>query len=369
MPKILPIIYRKSILYIIFFNFFFQSFSQQFFLGLNSPSLKWKEIHTEKVHIIFPHTLSSKAQRIACLTHYLSEKRNQSIGSEIGKVTIILHNQTVIPNGFVSLLPFRSEFYTTPPQFFFGGPVNWLDLLSIHEYRHVQQFLNARKGITKLASFGFGEGGWRAMARLALPRWYFEGDAVVSETAFTHGGRGRNPSFIKQYRALLLSKKQYTYEKASANSIKDFVPNHYHLGYYMVTHARNMFGDIIWKKTIEDAVKYKGIFYPLSRNLHKYTGLRIKHLYKSTIEILQRKWKYEAKKLILTPSTTVNRKKKKHYTSYTNPIIINNNHFIVEKSSFDEIKAYYHIDSLGREKTYCSFYKPWKFKCNNFFSR
>ncbi len=340
----------KFLLYIILLGISSKSFSQSFFLGLNPPSVKWNQINTDKVQVVFPSKLESKAQRVSSLVHYLYDNAQYSIGNRTGKVSIILHGQSIIPNGFVSLLPFRSEFFTTPPQFSFAGPVDWVDLLAIHEYRHVQQFLNARKGITNLAYYFFGQGGWGTMAGMALPRWYFEGDATLTETVLTHGGRGRMPVFIKEYRALLLSGRNYNYEKFSARSIRDYVPDHYHLGYYMITHARREFGDDTWKQIVEDAVKYKGIFYPLSRNLRKKTGLSTKKLYRTTADKLREQWQKQAEQLSLTASTKINHFKKKHFTSYTNPIVVNDNNFIAEKSSFDQIKTYYYIDSLGQEK-------------------
>ncbi len=121
-------------------------------LGLNPSSLKWKQIKTDKVQVIFPHGLELSAQRVANLVHFLSDSTNISIGKTSGRVSIILQTQTTIPNGFVSLTPFRSEFFMTPPQFNFSGSTNWADLLTIHEYRHVKQALGSKKGVTKAVS-------------------------------------------------------------------------------------------------------------------------------------------------------------------------------------------------------------------------
>src|SRR3546814_3219896 len=50
---------------------------------------------------------------------------------------ILLQNQTVISNGFVTLAPRRAEFYMTPPQN--NGPGDWVTRLAVHELRHIAQ--------------------------------------------------------------------------------------------------------------------------------------------------------------------------------------------------------------------------------------
>ena len=152
-------------------------------------------------------------------------------------INIVLQNQTVVPNGYVGLAPLVSEFYATPIEYTsLLGSMKWLDALAIHEYRHVQQLINTRKRITKLLYLLGGEIGWLVGSYLTVPNWYFEGDAVITETALTSAGRGRTPSFTAQQRALSLAGIDYSYMKARNGSFKDVVPDHYSLGYLMLTH-------------------------------------------------------------------------------------------------------------------------------------
>ena len=324
-------------------------YAQSYELGLNPSRLKWYQIKTDQVQVIFPQGLDQQAQRVANLIQYLADSTKLAVGQKSNRVSILLQNQTTIPNGFVSVSPFRSEFFMTPPQFNFAGSANWMDLLTIHEYRHVLQNQNARVGITKLASIAFGQNGWGFMSGMALPRWYMEGDAVLAETSFTQSGRGQTPDFDKEYRSLILDKRNYNYEKASAGSYKDFVPSHYQLGYNMVTYARNNFGQDIWAKVVNGAGKYKGIFYPFSHTLKKETGLGTKQLYQKTMESLDKMYQSDLEGLALTSSKQVNTKEKKKYTDYRNPQFLDDNRLVVEKSSFEEIRNYYIIDNLGNE--------------------
>jgi hypothetical protein len=188
------------------------------------------------------------------------------------------------------------------------------------------------------------------MAGTAMPRWYWEGDAVASETALSNGGRGRLPQFDMEYKSLILSNKRYGYEKAQATSLRDFVPNHYNLGYYLTTFARRKFGEDIWQKATEDAVRYRGLFYPLSRSLDKRTGFRTPELYRAMRQDLDSMWKAEAQKLELTPATKKNLKKKDRFTSYQFPFYLEDGSIVAEKSSFNQIRTYYRIYPDGREE-------------------
>ncbi|MGB0524716.1 MAG: TolB family protein [Flammeovirgaceae bacterium] len=324
--------------------------AQTYELGLTPSKLKWYQLKTDKVQVVFPKGLDAQAQRIANLVHFLADTSNtQSIGNISEPVSIFLQNQTTIPNGFVAISPFRSEFFTTPPQFNFAGSSNWMDLLTIHEYRHVQQNQNAKIGITKFMSVLFGQNGWGFMTGMAIPRWYSEGDAIIAETSFTHSGRGRTPDFDKEYRSLRLEGRRYNYEKASAGSFKDFVPNHYQLGYYMVSHARNHFGKDVWANVLNGAGKYKGIFYPFSHTLKKETSLGTKQLYKETMTYLDSLYTADLAKLELTKATKINRTEKVKYTDYRHPQFLDNDRIIVEKSGFDEIRTYYIVEADGSE--------------------
>ena len=317
-------------------------------IGLNPSSLKWNQISTNKVQVIFPKGLEQQGQRVAGLVHHLWAHQPASIGERQERVTILLHNQTILPNGFVTVGPFRSEFFLTPPQF--DCTAYWLDLLTIHEYRHVRQFANGQRGLTRFARRLLGSWPWGGFMATALPRWYFEGDAVGSETALSRSGRGRLPAFDMEYRALLLEGRRYNYEKAGAGSLRDFVPSWYPLGYYMTTYARQQFGPAIWQKTMADAVQYKGLFFPFSKNLKKHSGLRTPELYQQTFDTLQQKWHNEAKHLQLSPSIRLNKQEKHTVIHYNLPLPQTDGSVITERSGFDEIPALVRIDPQGNEQ-------------------
>ena len=320
-------------------------------LGLNPLSLKWSQIKTDKVRVVFPRNLEAQGQRVANIVHYLWDNSNESIGDKMMPVTIFLQNQTTNPNGFVSPGPFRSEFYMTPPQFLFNGASNWLDMLAIHEYRHVKQFSNSRRGVSGVVKTLLGSWPWGGVVGAALPRWYFEGDAVVSETELSNTGRGRQPSFEMEYRSLILNNINYGYEKASAGSLKDFVPDHYRLGYYMINYGRRKYGKQLWAGVMQDAVKYKSIFYPFSRSLKRRAGLTTSKMYKKVRAELDSIWKAQDKEIKYLPTKKINQKAKSTVINYEFPHYVDQDGtLIVQKGGYNEVRSYYRINPDGSEK-------------------
>lgn len=316
-------------------------------IGSSPFHLKWSQINTDRVQVIFPRGSDKEAKRVANIVHFLWDQEPLSIGNNNHKVSILLHNQTVLPNGLVTVGPFRSEFFVTPPQF--ANATNWLDELTIHEYRHVQQFGNASKGITKIVKNVLGSWAWGGMMATALPRWYFEGDAVVAESAYTLTGRGRRPAFNMEYHSLFEAGEDYSYEKAAAGSLKHFVPNWYRLGYNMISYGRDHFGDKLWEKVADDAVRYKGLFYPFNKSLKKRTGLDTKMLYAESMKRLKSNWKKQLNNKNLTHGSLVNSLDKKEVTNFTNPITISTGDVITFRSSYDQNASLVSIDPKSNE--------------------
>ena len=314
-------------------------------IGRNPHNLKWKQIDTEKVQVVFPEGQEMDAKRVADIVSYLWDYDGQDIGQLRSKISIFLHGHRVSSNGLVTVGPFRSEFYQTSPQM--ANSTRYLDLLTIHEYRHGQQFANATQGITKVVKSALGSFAWGGMMALALPRWYFEGDAVVGETEHSATGRGRLPSFLMQYDALVAAGKNYNYEKAAAGSYQDYVPSWYPLGYHILSYGKENFGDDLWIDVAEDAVRYKGFFTPFSRSLKKRTGLNSTNLYNETYADIKRK--FNEKRGPWKSYTPFLEEKESSVVNYSSPVFLGNS-IITSRAAYNEIPAYYIISEKGRKK-------------------
>lgn len=85
-----------------------------------------------------------------------------------------------------------------------------------------------------------------------MPLWMMEGDAVQTETEMSTYGRGLQPSFTMHYRAIGDVYDEYkNFDKWICGSYKDYIPNHYSLGYLVCRHSYNRFGTIIGNDVAE----------------------------------------------------------------------------------------------------------------------
>ncbi|MEO8405158.1 MAG: hypothetical protein ABI480_11195 [Chitinophagaceae bacterium] len=321
-------------------------FAQRF--GGTPPSVKWRQINTDSARIIFPQGLDSQAQRIATIVHYQAATVPVPLGHQLRKVNIVLQNQTTIANGYVSLGPFRSEFYLTPALNSFDlGSIAWADQLAIHEYRHVQQFNNFHHGLSNLMYNLFGEEGFSLAINASIPDWFYEGDAVYNETILSKQGRGRLPLFMNAYPSLWQAHKNYSWMKLRNGSLKDYVPNHYNLGYLLVNYGREKYGLDFWEKVTADASAYKGLFYPFQKAVKKYAGVDYETFRNNAFDYYKKEETQKGADIKETGVSNVFPVNERVLTSYYFPYAISSDSLIYLKAANNKRPAFYIKDNEG----------------------
>ncbi len=237
---------KKAILSLLLPFIFCCTYAQFTDFGQDPASLRWKQIKTEDFQIIYPDYFEANAQKIANIYQALYTHGN-TLDHKPVKVSMILHPNGGISNGSVAWAPKRSELYTMPSQ---DPSDSWLEHLCVHEFRHVVQIDKVNQGLTKILQYIFGEEATIAVTGLYLPLWFMEGDAVTYETALGNLGRGRSPEFLNEMKAQVVEKGIYSYFKACLGSYKDYVPNRYVMGYFMVANSRMNYGPEIWSDAL-----------------------------------------------------------------------------------------------------------------------
>jgi hypothetical protein len=314
-------------------------FAQQF-SGF-PPSTKWKQINTDTVRIIFEPATEEQAQRISAIIHKIAAQKLNALGNHLQKVNIVLHKNTTLANGYVALAPFRSEYYLIPSSNIFElGNLPWNEYLAVHEYRHVQQYNNFNNGLTKAFNFFLGQEGRAIANALTVPQWFFEGDAVHAETALTPQGRGRLPLFFSGYNSLWEEGKNYSLLKLLNGSLKDYIPNHYQMGYLVTNYGYKKYGTDFWEKVTADATAFKGLFYPFNKAIRRYTGTPYKKFMWEALNDYKQKIK----------PREIATKKRATVTNYYFPQIIDNNSLLYLKDSYKKIPAFYIKDANGERK-------------------
>ncbi len=275
-----------SVLSLIILIIYSQKSFAQFFEDSQAPlSQKWYKIETKNFQLIFPEEMKSKAPTLAqqVSASLRTTSRNYKITPR--KIPFIIHNTNLQTNGFVQLSPRKSELYSTAG----AEPDNqtWLPNLILHESRHVSQF----DKLTGKLSAPFFEQLALAYYGLTVPSWYFEGDATLTETIYSNGGRGRLPAFEMPVKANFQSDRNYSFNKYLLGSYKDIVPSYYTIGYLMTSTLKSELPPNYEADLFSELNKKPLYPYNINRVLKKKIGGNSAYLYNKTIANLDTIWK------------------------------------------------------------------------------
>lgn len=270
------------------------------------PSVRWQVIEGRHARVIAPVGMEREARRLSATIDRIARADTLTLRARPSTIDIVLRAQYANANGFVALAPRRSELFPQAPQYDgLLGSNDWLELLALHEYRHVQQLTAARRGFTGAMATLFGEVAWQTLSFWSLPSWFLEGDATLTETVLTSSGRGRIPRFDADFRAQLLARDVPSYQTTMVGSLKDRWPNPYVHGYHLLAAGRARFGPEVWEQALARSTRRSFIPLALSGGLQRASGLSATALHQQTLAALRDSVRAGAARLSLTPVTPV----------------------------------------------------------------
>ncbi len=314
-----------------------------------APGVDWKVIKSDNFDIIFPEELEEDAQRVANILEYSLEALQKTLKPrKFSRWPVVLTNRGAIPNGYVTITPKKSVWFGTPIA---GTASDWYLDLASHETRHMVQFDYMNSGLLRLFYLLGGNNLLSTGIMLNFPNWFFEGDAVGTETLLSESGRGRDPDFEKALKAILLEDRQYSYYKAALGSYKDYIPNHYTLGYFLVTHVRRIYGEDAWSRIIKIAswapIPTLGLFI----GAKKVTGKSIRKLYEDTMEEIKEIYESQLEDIEPSDTTIITRSEEKNYKLYNYPVFLSDGTFAALKSDLNHVEQVVRIGKDGSEST------------------
>ncbi len=326
----------KTILFIAFFILRpFEYTSGQFFdTGTDPASIKWYQIKTEHFRIVFPYSYRNEAPVSALYLEkaYRSISNTYPISKRNYLTNVIIHNYSTESNGYVAWAPRRMELYPTPQQNSIPQPHSLQ--LSFHESVHVLQLKSLEKGFSGFMNIIAGQQ-FTGLVSALIPQWFYEGDAVLFETKLNPGGRGENPSFNKDLKALYSSKpKGYSYDKMLFGSFRDFTPNHYQFGFRMMEYSRSQYGDDLWKNVISYTAGFPFTLNPVNLELNKSADLKKKKLFIETFDTLQTIWEIDRLLDQTYEYKSISPVKSDSYVNYHSPVIVGEDSIVAIKTSF-----------------------------------
>jgi hypothetical protein len=321
--------------------------AQYFQTGQDPSQIKWRQINTLNFQVIYPQEFEKQAQRISYILEKVYDYADYSLKFHPRKVSVILHTRTVNSNGLLAWAPKRIELFTTPNQQIYAQ--DWLEQLALHEFRHLVQMDKIQSELPVLVKILLGEQAAAAVTGIYLPLWFLEGDAVVTETSLSNSGRGRTASFSMEHRAQLLEKGKYSFDKAYLGSYKDFVPDYYQLGYWLVAKNREKFGADIWPNALQRIGHHPFSITSFNSSLKTTTGSSAKQLYSGTFDELTQEWEKSLSSRVIDSFTIVS-PTKKAYTNYLYPEVYHDSIIFAYRASINDIGRFVLIYPDKREQ-------------------
>ncbi len=333
--------------------------SAQFYVTGDDPGrLKWYSIETDNFKVIYPVGTDSLARvyaekiekfriPVSLTTGYIS---GQCDGR---KMPVVMHAYNAA-NGSVAWAPKRMDLFTLPSAYD-PEPMPWSTMLSVHESRHVTQMQFGMTRTQKPFTWVFGEM-WNILVSLVYPGISnMEGDAVITETAWTSSGRGRTADFLNYYWVAFDNGDFRNWNRWRFVSQVNNAPNYYSLGYLTIGGFRYLY----------DCPEYMNAAYNLAasrpysllafrRTAEKLTGKKFNDAFKEVCDTMYTLWKADADaRKPYIPSEQVSADTR-FYTEYKNNTIAGNEIYAIKKGHINT-PVLVRIDSTGKETRISSF--------------
>ncbi|MFI3248494.1 MAG: hypothetical protein R3Y39_05125 [Rikenellaceae bacterium] len=327
-----------------------ESHAQYYTWGSDAASLKWENIKTPEVRLIYPDTVDALTRRTL---HYIkSTKDDISFGFTYPalKIPFIMHPENFQSNGMVMWLPKRIEFITSPAVESYSMP--WIKQLVAHEYRHAVQYNNLNRGVVRVLSYIMGQQG-SAAGLLFLPLPIIEGDAVKMETSMSSFGRGLQPSFTMGYRAIgegMLNRKNV--DKWFCGSYREYIPDHYKLGYQIVDYSYTHYQENIWDRVAFYSVRNPYVISTTAVALNKYYDTNTAKLVRASFADLLEYWNSLPERNNSTQ--TISHIDTTNYTTYSNPVALEDQ-VIALKSDYSKPNRFVRTDLNGENEERISY--------------
>lgn len=266
-------------------------------MGSEPAGVKWSSIKTQKYRIIYPEGLDSLARVYAVLLEQVAHPVGNTAGyypnqAYSARMPVIIHPYSSVSNGQVTWAPRRLELLTTPSS---DAPeaTPWERQLAIHESRHVAQMQFGAVRPFRWANVLLGELTPGGLSGIYCGRGFFEGDAVVAETALTRAGRGRTADFLEYFRVSFGEGDFRNYRRWYYGSQRWYTPDFYSAGYLKIGGMRALYDAPDLVNGYYRLIRDRGIALSVySSNLKRYApGKSQKEAFREVSEYLESEWR------------------------------------------------------------------------------
>lgn len=313
--------------------------AQYYTWGSDAPT-KWSSLRAGDARVIFPDTAEAVARRMARTIEALRPVIGRGFTHGPMEVPFVVHAENFESNGLVMYLPRRVEFLSTPAVESYAMP--WVKQLVAHEWRHAVQYNNLDRGIVRVLSRLIGQQG-SVVGLLNMPLWAIEGDAVMMETSASSFGRALQPSFTMGYRAMgRFHDTRRNVDKWFCGSYRDYVPDHYELGYQICAYAYDRYGENIWDKVARFGARNLYMIFPTTVALGRYYDTDVETLFHRTFDDLERHW--DSLPEVREQGRTLAGLEEGNHTTYRWPLAADGRTVVAHRTDYDRPGRFVAID-------------------------
>ena len=315
--------------------------AQYYSWGADPAYMRWYKLKGDKIDVIYPDTARTLGYKMCYYSH--SIKPYIGFGYRHGpmKIPFIIHPENFSSNGMVMWLPKRVEILSSPAINSYSMP--WLKQLAAHEYRHAVQYNNLNRGFVRVFRYLLGEQS-STIGLLFMPLWGMEGDATLSETQMSSFGRALQPSFTMHYRAVgNFTKERRNNDKWFCGSFREYIPDHYQLGYQLTAYANTKYDENVWNKIVRFAVRNPYVIATTNVGLRHFYKTSINKLVRETFADLNDHW--NSLPFDANTATQVTPQCSSGYTQYRYPQMLDNGTILSMCKTLDRYNAFVVTDA------------------------
>ncbi len=324
--------------------------AQYYSWGADPTYMHWRKLKGDKIDVIYPDTARTLGYKMMYYARAVQPDIDFGFRHGPMKIPFVIHPENFSSNGLVMWLPKRVEILSSPAVSGYSMP--WLKQLAAHEYRHAVQYNNINRGFVRAFSYIIGQQS-STIGLLFMPLWGLEGDATLSETQMSSFGRALQPSFTMHYRALGNFAKERGPNKWFCGSYREYIPDHYQLGYQITAYANTKYNENIWDKIVRYAVRNPYTIAPTYVAMRKYYSTSTTKLFRETFADLNDYWN----SLPYQPntSTQISADKQKGYTKHRYPQYIDHKMVLSLCETLDRPNAFVLTDSESGKRRHFAY--------------
>lgn len=321
--------------------------SAQYYSWGDSPaSVRWRQIKTESVRMIYPEDGSRQAEKMLFFLDTLRSSIGYGYRHGPMHTPVVMHTRNMRSNALVMWAPKRMDIIAAPSIDTYSEP--WLKQLASHEYRHNVQYNNINRGLIRILGYVLGQQA-PLIGLVQIPIWYIEGDAVMAETQMSSFGRALQPSFTLRYRAMDgIPERRWQIDRWFCGSFKHEIPDHYQLGYQIVRYSQCLYGMEMWDDVIRYSARNPYMINPKAVRLRRHYGTSTGKLMRETFDRLYAMWDSLPAN---ENSATIIAAPEKSYTEYSHPVPIGGDSIAVMLEDMDRTNRIAVVDAANGSRT------------------